>query len=158
MASSYSFKSNSLADTVQLGGKIGQLLRGGEVIELISDLGGGKTALVKGIASGIDSKDQVMSPTFTISRIYRGKDLELHHFDFYRLEDPGIMADELSETINEKNISVVIEWAGVVKGVLPDDRLSVEISATGENSRDIAIKSLGTLHDRLVKELLKELE
>ncbi|MEX0919558.1 MAG: tRNA (adenosine(37)-N6)-threonylcarbamoyltransferase complex ATPase subunit type 1 TsaE [Candidatus Saccharimonadales bacterium] len=158
MASSYSFKSNSLEETVQLGDKIGQLLRGGEVIELISDLGGGKTALVRGIARGIGSNDQVMSPTFTISRIYRGKNLELHHFDFYRLEDPGIMADELSETISEQNISVVIEWADVVKGVLPDDRLSIEISATAENSRDIAIKSLGEYHDRLVKELSKELE
>jgi tRNA threonylcarbamoyladenosine biosynthesis protein TsaE len=54
-------------ETVALGQKIGQQLQGGEVIELISDLGGGKTQLVRGLAAGMGSTDQVQSPTFTIS-------------------------------------------------------------------------------------------
>ncbi len=146
-------KSNSLDDTLALGRKLGGLLQGGEVIELISDLGGGKTALVRGLALGIGSNDQVMSPTFTISRIYTGPKLQLHHFDFYRLSDPGIMKNELSEVLDLNDTVVAIEWSEAVRDVLPEDRLSVELVALEESVRDININSNGGKSDRLVEGL-----
>lgn len=81
------------------------------------------------------STDKVGSPTFTISREYTAGDLTLHHFDFYRLGEAGIMSEELAEVINDPKAVVAIEWAGIVNDVLPADRLTINITATGESER-----------------------
>lgn len=105
------------------------------MIELVSDLGGGKTTFVRGLAKGISSVDQVSSPTFTLSNMYAGPQLTLHHFDFYRLSEPGIMREELNEILEDPKNVTVIEWAEIVRDVLPAERLTIAISATGEFSR-----------------------
>ncbi len=116
---------------------MGQRLRGTEVIELVSDLGGGKTTFVRGLAKGLGSEDHVSSPTFKISNVYKAGNLELHHFDFYRLSDPGVVAQELSEVIGQSETVVVIEWAQVVNDVLPEERLRVEMNTVGEVERQL---------------------
>ncbi len=139
-------------DTLSLAAKVGARLRGGEVIELVSDLGGGKTVFVRGLAKGMGSTDQVASPTFTISREYKTGDLELHHYDFYRLIDmgPGIVADELAESINNPAVAVAIEWSGAVENVLPRDRLRVEIIKTGDQARQLTLTASKS-HAHLLK-------
>lgn len=127
--------STGSADTERIAEKLGSRCRGGEVVELVSDLGGGKTTFVRGLARGIGSQDHVSSPTFKISNIYKAKDLELHHFDFYRLPEAGIIADELAEVIGDPNIVVAIEWGAVIHDVLPPQRLTVNIAPTDENTR-----------------------
>ena len=117
--------------------RIGHKLRGGEVIELLSDLGGGKTAFVRGLAKGMDSNDTVRSPSFTLSNQYQGGKLTLHHFDFYRLDEPGIMERELAEILEDPQAVVVIEWGGIAEAVLPHDRLTITIKPTGETSRQL---------------------
>jgi tRNA threonylcarbamoyladenosine biosynthesis protein TsaE len=114
------------------------VLRGGEVIELVSDLGGGKTTLVRGLARGAGSRDKVASPSFTINKIYKTDRLEIHHFDFYRLSEPGVVADELAEVVGSPNIVVVVEWADVARHVLPDRRLSIKIEQTAEGDRSFS--------------------
>lgn len=145
-------KTGSLDETVGLGKKLGEKLRGGEVIELISDLGGGKTQLVRGMAEGMGSTDQVQSPSFTISRVYKSNTLELHHFDFHRLDDPGIVKNELAEVIGQPNAVVAIEWADSVADILPDDRLTVTIKPTGDTNREFEIVSHGPKHNHLTKD------
>ena len=136
------------------GKKIGDSLFGGEIIELIGDVGAGKTTLVKGIAIGLDIKEYVQSPSFTINRIYNGRnDIKLAHYDFYRLNDAGVMADELVETINDLNIVTIIEWAGVIQGVLPNDRLTIKINTISENSRQIEISAGGFKSQKLMENL-----
>lgn len=137
-------------DTLNLAVKIGARLRGGEVIELVSDLGGGKTVFVRGLAKGMGSKDQVASPTFTISREYKAGKVELHHFDFYRLDSPGVIREELEESINDEQVVVAIEWSDVVKDVLPKDRLTIELTKTGDDARSIKL-SAGKQHSHLLK-------
>jgi len=133
------------------GKNIGNLLNGGEIIELIGDVGAGKTTLAKGIAVGLGISEYVQSPSFTISRVYDGRDgLKLAHYDFYRLNDAGVMADELSETMTDKNVVTIIEWADVVSGVLPVDRLSITIKAINENSRQVEIKAGGDVNNVLM--------
>lgn len=110
-------------------------MRGGEVIELVSDLGGGKTTFVRGLARGVGSKDAVRSPSFTISHQYHAPRLTLHHFDFYRLEDPGIMQQVLLEVLDDPKNAAAIEWAGAADVSLPSERLTVHIKPTGEDSR-----------------------
>jgi tRNA threonylcarbamoyladenosine biosynthesis protein TsaE len=105
------------------------------MIELISDLGGGKTTFVRGLARGAGSKDRVASPTFTISKVYETDKFQMHHFDFYRLAEAGIVADELAEVIGDPKMVAIVEWGDVVRDVLPQARLSLKISQTSEGHR-----------------------
>jgi len=113
-------------------------LRGGEVIELVSDLGGGKTAFVRGLAKGMGSKDVVHSPSFTLSNQYAAGHLTLHHFDFYRLDEPGIMQNEIAEVLEDSTAVVAVEWANIIENVLPPDRLTITIQSVDEDQRDIS--------------------
>jgi tRNA threonylcarbamoyladenosine biosynthesis protein TsaE len=118
-------------DTSKLGELLGSNLSGGELLELSSDLGGGKTTFTQGLARGLGSNDPVSSPTFTLSRIYKAKNgLQIHHFDFYRLDEPGVLRDQLTESLNDKYVVAVIEWSGIVKDVLPVERISIEFKPT----------------------------
>jgi tRNA threonylcarbamoyladenosine biosynthesis protein TsaE len=137
---SITIQTHSTLETESFGERIGKALKGGEVIELISDLGGGKTALTRGIAKGFGSADRVMSPTFTISRIYTSGPLQLVHYDFYRLDDPGILRHELEESFNDERTVTVIEWAHIVQDVLPDKRLTITIDKTGDEARSFTIQ------------------
>jgi tRNA threonylcarbamoyladenosine biosynthesis protein TsaE len=124
--------------------RLGAALKGGEVLELISDLGGGKTTFVRGLARGAGSKDVVGSPTFTISRVYKVGQKTIRHYDFYRLSEPGLMAAELSESAGDADDIVVVEWGNVVQDVLPIDRVQVtfEQAEDGRTIRFAAPKSL----------------
>lgn len=117
-------------------------MRGGEVIVLTSDLGGGKTAFVRGMAKGMGSTDHVASPTFTIGREYHSADqkLTLFHFDFYRLNEPGIVALELQEALQDPAAVIAIEWGEIVQDVLPDQKMLIKITRTGEYTRDFSIE------------------
>lgn len=136
------------------GEKLGALLQGGEILELVGDVGAGKTTLTKGIAAGLVVDEDVQSPSFTISRTYDARGgLQLAHYDFYRLNDAGIMADELSETANDPKTVTIIEWAEIVSGVLPADRLTVRIVSPGEHSRRITLEAGGENSKKLLEKL-----
>ena len=130
----------STEQTEILGQSLGRRLRGGEVIDLASDLGGGKTTFVRGLARGAGSNDHVSSPTFTMSKTYDATGLRIHHFDFYRLDEAGIMANELAEIIADDSDITVIEWSDIVQHVLPEVRLQVRITQTGEDSRQFDLE------------------
>ena len=136
----------NVIDTERLGASMGSRLQGGEVIELISDLGGGKTAFTRGLAKGLGSADRVMSPSFTISRVYNSGALQLVHYDFYRLEDPGLLRHELVESLTDDTTITVIEWSHVVKDVLPNERVTITIQKTGEEAREFTIAYPDSLH------------
>jgi tRNA threonylcarbamoyladenosine biosynthesis protein TsaE len=125
--------------TEELGKAIGSRLKGGEVIELASDLGGGKTTFTRGIVEGCGSGDHVSSPTFTVSKIYKTKKFSIHHFDFYRLHEPGIISHELAELIGDNNQVIVIEWADIVEGILPSERIKIRFKSISETERNITI-------------------
>lgn len=103
--------------TQQFGKQLGSLLRGGEVLELVGDVGAGKTTFTKGLASGLAITDDVQSPTFTISRVYSARDgLELMHYDFYRLSDPGILKLEVDQAVHDTAVVTVVEWGDIIQG------------------------------------------
>jgi len=115
--------------------KIGSRLRGGECIELSSDLGGGKTTFTRGIAMGAGSTDMVNSPTFTIGKQYSAGELTIYHFDFYRLQEAGLVAEELLEALEEPKAIIVIEWAQTVADVLPANKIHIEIRKSADNNQ-----------------------
>lgn len=137
-----------------LGEKLGVILRGGEIIELVGDVGAGKTTFTKGVAKGLAIDEDVQSPSFTISRVYDGRDdLLLAHYDFYRLQDAGIMHNELHETTNDPRTVTMVEWAEIVAGVLPVDRLSVHIIPLSETSRRVELKAGGQKSTQILGKL-----
>jgi tRNA threonylcarbamoyladenosine biosynthesis protein TsaE len=144
------------ADMKVLGAKLGVLLRGGEVIELVGDVGAGKTTLTKGIASGMQIDEDIQSPSFTISRVYDSPDnLRLAHYDFYRLSDAGIMGDELHETLHDPATVTIIEWAQIIAGILPQDHLTITITTTAhdEHARRVTIVAGGDKSAALIGKL-----
>lgn len=113
-------------DMMQLGTRVGSVLRGGEIFELIGDVGAGKTTFVKGMARGLGIDEDVQSPSFTISRVYPARDeLTLYHYDFYRLPEPGVMSYELGESLGDTGGITVVEWAETVHDTMPSHRCSV---------------------------------
>ena len=131
-------------DMQAFGARIGALLRGGEVIELVGDVGAGKTTLTKGICRGAGVDEDVQSPTFTLSRVYESNDnRRIVHYDFYRLHDPGVMAMELAESVADPRTTTVVEWADVVSGVLPEDTLVIRIVSPTETTRQVTLEAGG---------------
>lgn len=137
----------------RLGEQLGRTLRGGEVIELVGDVGAGKTTFTRGIAAGLGIAEPIQSPTFTISREYDARDnLRLVHYDLYRLQEAGIMTDDIIDAMHDPSTVVVVEWAGVVNDVLPTDRCTVTIRpvATDEQARQLDVQ-VGPSHQHILE-------
>ena len=134
----------------KLGQALGTQLRGGEVIELVGDVGAGKTTFTKGLAVGLGVDEDVQSPSFTISRVYDGRDeLRLAHYDFYRLLDAGIMAHDLEESVGDPATITVIEWADVVKTILPEEYLEIRFSSPTESTRVLQVNPRGARYQSM---------
>lgn len=151
----YSVSTSSSAETQQLAARLARLLKGGEIIELASDLGGGKTTFTQGLASGLGYEGKVTSPTFTLSQVYRLKPgLELHHYDLYRLAESGVVGDELAEDLDDPYVITVIEWADIAQADLPADRLTIRFEPTGEDSRAITCSAGGPKAAAILQQLM----
>ncbi len=150
----YVTSSSDSAATQGLAKRLARLLRGGEIIELTSDLGGGKTTFTQGLARGLGYTGEVTSPTFTLSRVYSlPSGLELHHYDLYRLGESGIVGQELAEDLGQPSNITVIEWAGIAESILPPDRLRIEFRVTGDTQRDLVLTGNGPVSDHLIQQL-----
>lgn len=137
-------KIKSEAEMLEFGHNFAKKLPLPAVIELVGDVGVGKTTFVRGLAEGLGIAEPVTSPSFTISKRYallhnksRGA---LIHYDFYRLSDPGIMSDDLRETLTEPNSVVVVEWGGDVAEFLPKQKHHLEITLNEDGSRTVVEK------------------
>lgn len=131
---------HSEQEMLDFGQKYGRTHQAPLVLELIGDVGAGKTTFVRGLAQGIGVKEAVTSPSFTISKVYQGQDATLVHYDFYRLADPGIMEEDLAESINDPQTITVVEWGQSIQNVLPQDRKVIEIKYIDENTRELIEK------------------
>lgn len=130
-------KIDSENEMLDFGQRFAQKLQLPAVIELIGDVGAGKTTFTRGLASGLGVKEAITSPSFTLSKRYAFPGGELIHYDFYRLDDPGIMRDELAESLSEPNSVVVVEWGGGVADLLPTNKYHFEIKLNADGSRTI---------------------
>ena len=149
------FTTNSSEETIEIGRKLGKKLTGGEFIVLVGDLGGGKTQFTKGLAKGLGIVETIVSPTFTIERIYESpKKLILHHFDFYRLEkyDAEIESEIADLSGSNQNI-IVIEWGKNIPGALPQEYMEVNFEYESDEKRKITFKSFGNKYKKLLGEI-----
>lgn len=130
-------KINSELEMMRLGEKMGKELKPPQVIELKGDVGTGKTTFAQGLAKGLKVRELVTSPSFTISKTYVFPGGKLVHYDFYRLMEPGVMAEDLLEVMKDERAIVVVEWAETVKNLLPKNRLKLEFSYQDDGSRKV---------------------
>jgi tRNA threonylcarbamoyladenosine biosynthesis protein TsaE len=135
---------NSAAETIEAGKKIGASLKGGEVLALMGNLGSGKTHLIKGIALGLEARDSdpVSSPTFVLINEYTGRDGRLHiyHIDAYRIERIAEFAALGFEEYCRPDAVVLIEWADKILPVLEGaDYIPIRLEHVSQNQRKITI-------------------
>lgn len=145
------FETRDENQTKDLGTELGKLLKAGDFLALVGDLGAGKTAFTKGVAEGLGIKEDVTSPTFTIINQYDAK-VPLAHMDAYRLKD----AEELENAGYEdylEDFVVVLEWADLVKELLPEDVLWIEFEVVSDNIRRIKLSSNSAHFDKILQEL-----
>jgi len=122
---------------------IGRVLRGGETIALYGPLGAGKTALVRGIAVGLNaSSTAVTSPTFVMIHEYQGR-LPLAHVDLYRIRSPReLESTGLIEYFSGQTVTA-IEWAEKGLVALPHDRIEIALNHRAARSRTIQLNVTG---------------
>lgn len=138
-------KINSEAEMLEFGREFAKNLELPAVIELVGDVGAGKTTFTRGLATGLGITEPITSPSFTISKRYAfaQPDLsgELIHYDFYRLDDPGIMREDLVEALNLPNSIVVVEWGNDIADLLPSYKIHLQLSLNPDESRTVEIIS-----------------
>lgn len=133
--------SHSAEDTVAIGRAISKLLRGNEVIALYGGLGAGKTALTRGIVTGLGMEDCVSSPTFSIVNEYVGK-ISVFHFDMYRIDNWDDLYSVGFFDYLYRGV-LIIEWSENIEGALPEDHIKISISCSNtENERILEIEGL----------------
>ena len=135
--------SESPEQTIELGRRIGQQLKGGEIIAVCGQLGSGKTHLIKGIAAGAGAQDRkrVTSPTFVIVNEYAGK-FDIYHVDAYRLNSVDEFEMIGFDDFCYSGSVVLIEWADKIEAALQTmDYIRIEITHAGKTRRKIHIKN-----------------
>ena len=128
-------ETRSPEETFSVGRKFGENAVPGQVFTLTGDLGVGKTVFTQGLAKGLGIEEPVSSPTFTIVQVYEEGRLPFYHFDVYRFEE-YVMGDGVS----------LIEWADLIREILPETRTEILIEKDleqGFDYRKITIRETG---------------
>ena len=133
------YLSNSPEETEKIGAALANILQPGTVLAYRGDLGAGKTAFTRGLARGLDCREQVTSPTYTIVNEYLGGKLPLFHFDMYRLRCADDLFDIGWDDYLERGGICAVEWSENVWEAM-EDPITVTIEKIGDNSRRITIE------------------
>jgi tRNA threonylcarbamoyladenosine biosynthesis protein TsaE len=143
--------SRSAHETKLWGRRLGALLEGGELLALIGELGAGKTCFIKGLARGLNLREEnILSPTFTMIQEHRGR-LPLFHIDLYRLEEAGLDDLGLREYLFSSGVAAV-EWFERLREGDKLEALSVRMAYSGANERRIQFAGSGR-YARLIDQL-----
>jgi len=132
------FKTHSADETIELGRKIGEKLKKGDVIAMQGTLAAGKTTITKGIAQALDIPDTITSPTFCLISEYAGK-MPLYHMDVYRLEGGEDFVNLGTDDMIYGDGVSIIEWSEKIMDELPSRTIILKITPQEDNSRLIEI-------------------
>jgi tRNA threonylcarbamoyladenosine biosynthesis protein TsaE len=131
---------HSVEETELVGQALAKTLIPGSVVALYGDLGAGKTAFVRGMAQGLGSHDRVTSPTFTIVNEYGGN-IELFHFDMYRLKSSDELFDIGWEDYLARGGVCVVEWSENVSDAFDGSETKVTIDKLSDTDRTITVEA-----------------
>jgi len=133
----------STDETLELAGSVGELLRAGDVVSLVGDLGAGKTVFARGVARALGVTEPVVSPSFTIVREYDGR-MPLVHVDVYRIDTVQELYDLGFEELVRDDGVTLVEWGDMIDGLLPGDRLDVRLTpGATDDERVVEIEGQG---------------
>ena len=152
----YSKLCKTIDDTKILAKRFAELAKDGCFVSLYGDIGAGKTAFVRLVAEALGIKEKVTSPSFTILNEYHTGEIQVYHFDLYRLEDAGIktITDELREYSEGKQLTFV-EWAEFSQGEVPFDRIDINVTYDDDDNRCYTFKAEGEGKQDIIEGLKK---
>ncbi len=130
------YETFSPEETRALGKRIGAKAVPGSVYTLVGDLGVGKTVFTQGIAEGLEIKEPICSPTFTIVQVYEEGRIPFYHFDVYRIGDIEEMDEIGYEDYFFGEGLCMIEWANLIEEILPENRWDITIEKDLEKGFD----------------------
>jgi len=139
--------------TRALGRRLGTLLRAGDFVALMGELGAGKTLLVRGAAEGAGVTDAASSPTFALVNLYRGGKVALQHLDLYRLAGPAELFALGFEDLLAEPAATLCEWADRAGPALPADRLEILLEPAGPQERRATLRAHGARSRELLDAL-----
>ncbi len=146
----YKFTSHNENETMNFAFNLASKLNIGDVIVLSGDLGSGKTKFTEGFLKYFGLENEISSPTFTIVNEYKCHQMNIYHFDVYRLTSPDEFYDIGGDEYFSSGICI-IEWGELIESALPSNY--IHISFTKDNSDDnirfLDIKTFGTKYDNL---------
>jgi len=145
----------SPSETLELGRRLGALLRAGDFVALLGELGAGKTVVARGAAEGAGVSGVASSPTFALVNLYRGGRVVLQHVDLYRLSGPSELFALGFEDLLAEPAATICEWADRAGSVLPADRLEIALETTGANERRATFAAHGARSKELLDGLLQ---
>lgn len=134
------FTTNTSEETIELGFKIGQKLKKGNIIAMQGTLAAGKTTITKGIAKALEITDTITSPTFCLISEYYGK-MPLYHMDVYRLEGSEDFENLGTEDMLYGDGVCIIEWSEKIMDSLPKETIIINIQPQDDGSRKIQISN-----------------
>ena len=135
------FHTSTSEETIDLGRKIGSLLKAGDVVAMTGTLAAGKTTITKGIAESLGVSDNITSPTFCLISEYDGSKMPLYHMDVYRLEGAEDFVNLGVEDMLYGNGVSIIEWSEKISSVLPKKSITIELVPHENGERDIIIEN-----------------
>lgn len=139
----YTFLSKSPNDTLNFAKDFAKNLKVGDVIVLLGDLGSGKTKFTEGILSFFGIEKEISSPTFTIVNEYNANNINIYHFDVYRLKDSSEFYSIGGDEYFDKGICL-IEWGDIIEDALPKKytKITFERDNENENYRNLKIENI----------------
>jgi tRNA threonylcarbamoyladenosine biosynthesis protein TsaE len=152
----WAIETSSPEETHILAECLGGLLEPGDVVALIGELGSGKTLFAQGLARGLEVPVSfaITSPTFTLVNEYPGR-IPFYHLDLYRIAGAAQCVDLGLEELLYGQGAAVIEWAERLGPELPEERLEVHLTLTGESSRSIKLRAFGRRMEERLAHLAK---
>jgi len=135
-------------ELLALGERLGHLLQKDDVLILTGELGAGKTTFTKGLAKGLDIRQMIKSPTYTLIREYTKGRLPLFHMDMYRIEESGGASEIGLEEYFHREGVVMVEWANFIEEELPMNRLIISIEQTSLTTRTITMTAIGEEYEK----------
>ena len=144
--------SHSEAQTQRLGLRLGTLVSPGSVILLEGTMGSGKTVFAQGVALGLEVKEQVTSPSYTLIKEYQSGRLPFYHIDLYRIDSSDSLWSLGLEEYLEGDGICVIEWARKARDFLPETWLLINIEIMADTKRTLHFESEGDRFQKILHE------
>jgi tRNA threonylcarbamoyladenosine biosynthesis protein TsaE len=136
------FENVELADLKEIAKNLLPYIKEYKIALFTGQMGAGKTTLIKAIVEELGSKDEASSPTFSLVNEYMANNQSIYHFDLYRLKDFEEALDiGIEEYLYSQSICL-IEWPELIESILTEKKLTINITSTDENKRNIKVEAI----------------